>query len=180
MWTTISRRRHAHAGNEVGDFLIAGPEWTGTRLWTRPRSGPATRYAWVLVQISADSPADFPAIHALQDQLKITPLSAWGKPYTPPASVPVDPNVDLTATPFDQVKIMTGETFFRRLAKLLKDNPPYPADSWTLRKLKLLGVEPRQGFRSRPARSAGPQGHQRGAVERLETAGGRPVQPCRR
>ncbi len=130
-----------------GDFLIAGPKWTGTAppgIKATFRS--STRYAWVLVQISAASPADFPAINALQDQLKITPLSAWGKPYTPPASMPVDPSVDLTATPFDQVRIMTGEMFFRRLAKLLKDNPPYPADAWTLRKLKLLGIEPGKDF----------------------------------
>jgi len=126
-----------------GDFLIAGPKWTGTApAGIKATFRSATRYAWVLVQISADSPADFPAIHALQDQLKITPLSAWGKAYTPPANVPVDPRVDLTATPFDQVRIMTGEMFFRRLAMLLKENPPYPADSWAIRKLRLLGVEP--------------------------------------
>ena len=43
----------------------------------------------------------------------------------PPAKVPVDPNVDLTATPYDQVRLMTGEIFFKKLAMLLKDNPPY-------------------------------------------------------
>ncbi len=47
---------------------------------------------FVLIQMSAGSPADFPAINAKQDQLKITPLSAWGKPYTPPATVPVNPD----------------------------------------------------------------------------------------
>ena len=64
-----------------GDFLIAGPKWTGTAppgIKATFRS--STRYAWVLVQISAASPADFPAIHALQDKLKITPLSAWASP----------------------------------------------------------------------------------------------------
>ena len=59
-----------------------------------------------------------------------------------PAEVPVNPNVDLTATPFDQVRLMTGEMFFRRLATLLKDNPPYPGNSWMMDKLKLLGIEP--------------------------------------
>jgi hypothetical protein len=39
---------------------------------------------------------------------------------------------------------MTGEMFFRRLAKVLEDNPPYPADSWMMRKLRLLGIEPGQ------------------------------------
>ena len=98
------------------------------------------------MQISAASPADFPAINALQDRLKITPLSAWGKPYEPPTEVPINPNVDLTATPFDQVRLMTGEMFFRRLATLLKDNPPYPGNSWMMDKLKLLGIEPGQDF----------------------------------
>jgi hypothetical protein len=106
----------------------------------------ATRYAWVLVQISAAGPADFPAIHQKQDQLKITPLSAWGKPYTPPASVPVDPNADTTATPFDQVQLMSGEMFFKRLAKVLADNPPYPADSTKIELLKKLGVEAGKPF----------------------------------
>ena len=41
---------------------------------------------------------------------------------------------------------MTGEMFFKRLAKLLKDNPPYPADASMIEKLKLLGVEPGQDF----------------------------------
>jgi hypothetical protein len=126
-----------------GNFLIAGPKWTGVApsdIKATFRS--STRYAWILVQIAAASPADFPAVNALQDKLKITPLSAWGKPYEPPATVPVNPNVDLTATPFDQVRLMTGEMFFRRLATLLKDNPPYPADSRTMTTLKLLGIEP--------------------------------------
>lgn len=105
-----------------------------------------TRYAWVLVQMSAGSPKDYPEIHALQDQLKITPLSAWGTPYTPPATVPVDRTVDLTATPFDQVRLMTGATFFARLAQVLADNPPYPVDSASVEKLKTLGVEPGQRF----------------------------------
>ena len=58
----------------------------------------------------------------------------------------MNPNVDLTATPFDQVRLMTGEMFFRRLATLLKDNPPYPGDSWMMKKLKLLGIEPGKNF----------------------------------
>jgi hypothetical protein len=130
-----------------GDFLIAGPKWTGIAPPDiKATFHSNTRYAWVLVQISAGSSADFPAIHALQDKMKVTPLSAWGKPYEPPQTVPVDPGVDLTATPFDQVRLMTGEMFFRRLAKLLKDNPPNPADSGIMTKLKLLGIEPGKDF----------------------------------
>jgi len=148
MWTddfmSVGTRTN---GGKAGNYLIAGPKWNGTA----PKDVDqvfkcTTRYAWVLVQMSAGSPADFPAIHAKQDQLKITPLSAWGTNYAPPANVPVNPNVDLTGTPFDQVKLMTGAVFFNRLAKALADNPPHPADTTRVEALKKLGVEPGKSF----------------------------------
>ena len=148
MWTddfaSVGTRTPA---TKSGDFLIAGPKWSGTAPeGIKETFRSSTRYAMILVQISAESPKDFPAINALQDKLKVTPLSAWGKPYTPPETVPVDPNVDLTATPFDQVRLMTGERFFKRLAKVLKDNPPYAADSRQVRRLELMGVEAGKEF----------------------------------
>ncbi|MCW2084762.1 UNVERIFIED_ORG: hypothetical protein M2193_006937 [Bradyrhizobium japonicum] len=148
MWTddfgSIGSRT---TGTGAGNFLVAGPKWNGTApsdikdIYRCP-----TRFAWLLVQMSAAGPQDFPEIHALQDQLLITPLSAWGKPYMPPSDVPIDPAVDLTTTPYDQVRLMTGEMFFKRLATLLKDNPPYPADTKMLEKLKEIGIEPGKEF----------------------------------
>ena len=126
MWTdnfaSIGTRT---TGEEPGHCLIAGPGWHGT-----PPPGIEatyrcdTRYAWVLVQIAAADDRDFPEAHALQDGLTITPLSAWGTGYQPPAEVPVDPAADTTASPFDQVRLMDGPTFFQRLAAAMKDNPP--------------------------------------------------------
>src|SRR5207247_6760680 len=130
-----------------GNFLIAGPKWNGTApADIKQTFRCSTRYAWVLVQMSCASPAEYDEIHALQDQLKITPLSAWGKPYTPPDNVPVDPTVDTTATPFDQLRLMDGVTFFKRLAMLMKDNPPYADDAPVIKKLKAIGVEPGKDF----------------------------------
>ena len=96
----------------------------------------------ILVQMAASSPADFPEINVLQDKLQIAPVSSWGTPYTPPDNVPVNPDVDLTQTPYNSVRLMTGAAFFKRLAMLLKDNPPYPADGPALEKLARLGIEP--------------------------------------
>jgi hypothetical protein len=113
-------------GTGAGNFMIAVPNWSGTApADVKQTFKCSTRYAWVLVQMAANGPQDFPEINALQDQLQVTPLSAWGKPYTPPDNVPIDPNADTTATPYDLVRLMTGEMFFNRLALLLKDNPPY-------------------------------------------------------
>jgi hypothetical protein len=41
---------------------------------------------------------------------------------------------------------MSGEMFFKRLARLPAENPPYPADTRMIEKLKLLSVEPGKDF----------------------------------
>lgn len=131
----------------AGDYLIAGPGWNGpvpSKINGIIRC--STRYSVFIVEMAAASPEEFPKVHILQDQLKITPLDAWGKAYTPPTEVPVDPNVDLTATPYDQVRLMTGEMFFKQLATILVDSPPYPADTAQIERLKKLGVEPGKDF----------------------------------
>ena len=77
-------------------------------------------------------------MNAIQADYKLTPLSAWGKPYTPPTDVPVDSKVDLKTTPPDQVARMDAGTFFNRLAMAMKDNPPYPEDEVQARPLSRL------------------------------------------
>jgi hypothetical protein len=148
MWTdnfgSVGTRTGATHG---GQFLISGPKWNGQPpADVKDTYRSSSRFAWVLVQMAAASPNDFPAIHALQDQLKLTPLSAWGTPYVPPDNVPIDPNVDTTGTPYDLVRLMTGEMFFKRLAMSLEDNPPYPADSPTMENLNRLGIKPGEPF----------------------------------
>ncbi len=148
LWTDVFATCGSRTGpSYAGDYLVVGPGWNGTpppNMKQVVRS--STRYAWVLIEMAANGPQDFPKIHPLQDQLKATPLSAWGKPYTPPETVPVDPTVDKTCLPYDQLRLMTGEMFFKKLAMLLKENPPYPEDSTMLRRLKLIGVEPGKEF----------------------------------
>jgi hypothetical protein len=148
MWTdAIGTAGNRTPDTNAGNYLITGPGWNGTvpagikKVFKCP-----TRYSWMLVELSAAGPQDFPKIHGVEDQFKATPLSAWGVPYTPPATVPVDPNVDLTATPYDHVRLMTGQMFFKRLAQLMKENPPYAADTDMIEKLKKLGVEPGKEF----------------------------------
>jgi hypothetical protein len=175
MWTdNFASTGTRTTGEKPGDCLIAGPRWHGTA----PAGIEATyrcdtRYAWVLVQIAAADARDFPEVHALQDGLKITPLSAWETGYTPPAQVPVDPAVDTSATPFDQVRLMDGPAFFQHLAAAMKDNPPRPADRPMLRRLARIGLDPRQDFdadRVDPATAKGLSRAARKVWGMLETA----------
>ncbi|MCJ7797643.1 MAG: DUF1214 domain-containing protein, partial [Thermoleophilia bacterium] len=58
----------------------------------------------------------------------------------------VVPGVDTKTPPAGQVQRMDAGAFFGRLARLMKDNPPAPADAPMLEKLKVLGIEPGKDF----------------------------------
>jgi hypothetical protein len=148
MWTdvfaSIGKRT---TGTGPGLFLLAGPKWHGaTPTGIKRVYRCSTRYAWLLGQTQANGPSDFATVNAVQARYHLTPLSAWGKPYTPPANMPVDTNVDLKATPPNQVGAMDAGTFFNRLALAMAENPPYPADTTPLRRLGRLGVMPGRPF----------------------------------
>jgi hypothetical protein len=128
-------------GTAAAHFLITGPGWQGTPPAgiTKTFRSP-TRFVWVNGQMQADGPPDYAAVNALQKQYKLTPLSAWRQPWTPPAEVPVPPGAG-TAPPLERVQKMDAGAFFGRLAHLMKDNPPAPADGKMVKTLKAVGIE---------------------------------------
>ena len=144
VFTSFGKR---NTGTGAASFLIAGPRWQGTppsdvqAVFRSP-----TRFVWVNGQMQANGPKDYDAANALQRQYKLTPLSAWGQPYAPPGQVPVAPGVDTKTPPAGQVQRMDAGAYFGRVARLMKDNPPAPADAPMLEKLKVLGIEPGKDF----------------------------------
>ena len=54
--------------------------------------------------------------------------------------------MDTKTPPTEQVQKMDAGAFFGRLARLMKDNPPAPADAPMVEKLKSLGIEPGKDF----------------------------------
>ena len=95
-------------GTKAGNFAIVGPDWTGTlpdgddRVLKSP-----TNIVMIAGRTQANGPADYEAVHAIQKQYKLTPLSALGKPYTPPTGV-VDPKIDTKTPPVEQVGKMSA------------------------------------------------------------------------
>ena len=84
---------------------------------------------WLLGRIyCTGTPQDYAAVHALQDQCKLVPLSSWGKDYTPPPGK-VDPSIDMKTAVRDQVNRMSAVEYFTLLAELMKTNPPAAADA---------------------------------------------------
>jgi hypothetical protein len=147
MWSNVfASLGKRNTGTAAGNFLIVGPDWQGTTPHVKQVYRSPTRFVWVNGQMQADGPKDYDVVNALQKQYKLTPLSAWGKPYMPPAQVPAATGVDVETPPLTQAQRMDATAFFGRLARLMKDNPPAAADTAMVEKLKKLGIEPGKDF----------------------------------
>ena len=166
MWSNVFASIGSRTtGTEVGHFLIAGPNWQGTppadikQTFRSP-----TRYVWVNGQMRADGPKDYDIVNPLQKQYKLTPLSQWGQSYTPPTEVLVTTNADTKKQPLERIANMDAGEYFSRLASLLKDNPPLPADGPMIEMLKQLGIKPGKDFDITSADPANARALQRAMV----------------
>jgi hypothetical protein len=133
-------------GNRKGDFSVVGPDWKGKLPVGVHEIKSPTNMVWLIGRTQTDGKQDYANVHAIQDQYLLTPLSAWGKLYTPPANVPVEAEIDVKTPPVDQVARMDAATFFPRLNALMKDNPPAAADKNALKRFAAIGVEPGKLF----------------------------------
>ena len=148
MWTNIFASIGSRTtGTEAGDFLIVGPNWQGTppadvkQVYKSP-----SRFVWVNGQMRADGPKDYEVVNPLQKQYKLTPLSRWSEQYTPSLEVPYTANPDTKISPLERIRNMDAGEYFGRLAQLLKDNPPLPANGPMVDTLGKLGFEPGKNF----------------------------------
>ena len=97
---------------------------------------------WILGRIYCiGTPADYAAVHALQDKFSLVPLSSYGKPYTPAPGTD-DANFDMKTGIRDQVDAMSVNDYFNYLARLMKTNPPAAADAPMVEKMKAIGLGP--------------------------------------
>lgn len=133
-------------GTKAQNFAIVGPNWKGKLPNNVKELKSSTNMVWILGRTyCSGTPEDYKAVHALQDQYKLTPLSAFGKDYTPPKGK-VDSSIDMKTPVRDQVNAMIAKDYFNTLAVLLKENPPTKADAAIVKKMAKLGLEPGQPY----------------------------------
>lgn len=146
-WTTVFQSPGSRTtGTGAQTYAITGPGWTGTLPAGVTEYKSPTSLVWMLGRIyCTGTPEDYAAVHALQDQCKLVPLSAWGKDYAPPAGT-VDPRVDMKTAVREQVNALDAVSYFTLLAELMKTNPPTPADADTVARFARIGLVPGQDF----------------------------------
>jgi hypothetical protein len=146
-WTNVFQDPGTRTtGNGPQTYAITGPGWSGTLPKSVTEYKSPTSMVWLLGRIySSGTPEDYAAVHAMQDQVKLYPLSAWGKTYAPPAGK-VDPDIDMKTPVRDQVNRMDAVTYFNLLSKLMVDNPPAAADRPMVAKMAEIGFVPGHPF----------------------------------
>ena len=133
-------------GGKAQKYAITGPGWSGTLPEGVTEYKSPTGLVWILGRIyCTGTPADYAAVHALQDKFSLVPLSSYGKPYTPVPGT-VDANFDMKAGVRDQVDALSVNDYFNYLARLMKTNPPAAADAPMVEKMKAIGLEPGKDF----------------------------------
>ncbi|BCH24022.1 hypothetical protein MesoLjLc_36900 [Mesorhizobium sp. L-8-10] len=146
-WTNVFQvpgKRTTGTGAQT--YAITGPGWTGTLPEGVTRYESPTNIVWLLGRIyCTGTPEDYAAVHALQDEFKLVPLSAYGKDYTPPPGK-VDPSIDMKTAVRDQVNRMDAVEYFTLLAELMKANPPSDADAPALERFARIGLVAGQDF----------------------------------
>ena len=133
-------------GTGAQTYAITGPGWKGTLPAGVKEYKSPTAIVWLLGRIyCTGTQEDYVAVHKMQDEISIVPLSSYGKPYTPPAGK-VDPAIDMKTAVRDQVNALSATEYFSLLAKLMKDNPANAADKPMVARLAKLGIIPGQPF----------------------------------
>lgn len=145
LWTDVfSSPGKRTSGTGAQTFALVGPGWEGTLPAGVDRFRSPTGRGVVIGRTQSNGKADYPNVHKFQDGLSATPLSNWGKPYSPPKSK-VDPSVSKVA-PVLQVEAMDAVAFFSRFAELTKENPPHANDYPILARMRRIGIEPGRPF----------------------------------
>src|SRR5262249_4265628 len=108
-WTTVFEVPGKRtSGTAAQTYAITGPGWSGTLPDGVKEYKSSTSMVWLLGRIYCSGTLeDYAAVHALQDKVGLVPLSAYGKPYTPPEGK-VDPSIDMETPVRDQVNALSA------------------------------------------------------------------------
>ncbi len=122
-------------GSQKQAYALVAPGWKGALPSDVIRVDTPTPTGFIVGRWFVASDKDIEAVNKIQEQVSMTPLSSWGKSYTPP-KVPVVP-----------AKKYTGDlAFFEQLGDTLVINGALDTDAGILGLLQNIGLTPDRGF----------------------------------
>jgi hypothetical protein len=131
-------------GTQAGHYAVIPVGWKGT-LPTGVKALTAVTTPWAIImgRTFVKDAADLPAVRAIQDQYKITPLSQWGianavAPKTPEIWQPLETKADPLAD-------------WKNINRALTEVSPDPRDADLVQSFKQLGIGPGLDVDAQPA-----------------------------
>jgi hypothetical protein len=126
-------------GSRAGNYALIGPKWHGDLPEGVTAVTPSSPTPWILIigRTLVEGVADLPAVHALQAQYKLTPLSLWGKPG---AQLPERRDVYKPAVALLETEDPLGP--WKTLNAMLAENPPPAHHAVLLKQFATIGIGP--------------------------------------
>ena len=120
-------------GAGAGNYAITGPHWHGTLPpGVKALHASSTPWAFVMGRTAVRDAADLPAVMAIQDQYRLTPLSQWGKPEaSAPPQAPIWQPLDRKSDPLAD---------WKNINRALAEVPPDPRDSELMHGFSHIGI----------------------------------------
>ena len=140
MWTDVFAAPGSRtSGNQAGKFALVYEGWQGKLPDGIEKIEAPTPYIWIIGRTQTNGPADYEAVHQVQDGYLLTPLSRYPNPPAAPEYHP-DPAVDMKTPPLNQVNNMSAKDYFTYGAQLMKLHPPHKTDWSQVARRRLAGL----------------------------------------
>ncbi len=151
MWTDVFAVVGSRTtGAAEGHYALASPGWDGELPSGTERIDAPTPVGWIVGRTQTNGPADYEAVHAIQNGFVATPLSRW--PHEPAAvNGPPEPGVDISIAPLDHVLALSGTEFIAYGADLMRLHRPHLVDQPVLARMSRLGMQPGARFNAEDA-----------------------------
>ena len=133
------------SGNEAGIFAIVSQGWDGHLPDGAVKIEAPTPYVWIIGRTQTNGPADYEAVHQMQDSYILTPLSRYPQLPEPAVYVP-DLTVDMKTPPLDQVNNMSAKDYFTYGSELIKLHKPHITDWSQMARRRLIGLRSGESF----------------------------------
>lgn len=145
MWTDVFASPGTRTnGPDPFTFALCDPQWRGRLPSGVERIDAPTPVVWALGRTETRGVADYGAVHEIQRQLRLAPLSTW--PEEPKVASRKDPDVDMRTPPMVQLERMSADEFFSTASQLLERQRAHPTDWGMLTRMARAGFVPGRPF----------------------------------
>ena len=160
MWTdAFASPGTRTTGSDAGQWALIPPGWTGRLPDGVGAIDAPTPTVWIIGRTQTNGPADYGAVHAVQDRYALTPLAAWGDrdgaggPIEPSSGTSrtdvdrdTDTGTDRETPPLHQLAAMPVDVFFDRALALMAVHPPHATDWSLIARMTRIGLVPGARF----------------------------------